>query len=359
MSVASNPSAPSDVLARLAENESMMVRMSVASNPSAPPELLVRFTKDKSEVVRMSVARNPNTPPKAFARLAKDDETVKLEVASNPRTPPDVLAQLAKGSEAVRLEVARNLSAPPKALARLAKGGEAVRLVVARNPSTPPKSLARLAKGDSAVVGALAINNPSISLASLHELAASEDKAISSAAEKAATRKSSLAEFGDVGITIEQRLALQNGKRIMLSIVREKNGAVHDKIYARFDRETNKLTLLPDTVFYMEGGELKSTTPTLTADREKAMEAAPKQPLLAKIGDVEITPEQRLALQRGERIVLSNVKDKKGTVHDTVYVTFDRKTNKLKLQQRGKVQHAKPDVKHVKPLPKKVAGLKM
>jgi hypothetical protein len=99
--------------------------------------------------------------------------------------------------------------------------------------------------------------------------------------------------------------------------------------------------------------------PALTADREKAMEAAPKQPLLAKIGDVEITPEQRLALQRGERIVLSNVRDKKGTVHDTVYVTFDRKTNKLKLQQGGKVQQAKPDVKHVKPLPKKVDGLKM
>ncbi|MDR2408134.1 MAG: DUF3945 domain-containing protein [Bacteroidales bacterium] len=53
----------------------------------------------------------------------------------------------------------------------------------------------------------------------------------------------------------------------------------------------------------------------------------------SKVGNVEITPEQRMALEEGKRIVLSGVKDKTGKEYGTTYVILDQKTNKIKLLQ--------------------------
>ncbi|MDR0619706.1 MAG: DUF3945 domain-containing protein [Bacteroidales bacterium] len=73
--------------------------------------------------------------------------------------------------------------------------------------------------------------------------------------------------------------------------------------------------------------------------------AAYRKEFPVKISNVEITPEQRVALEEGKRIALSGVKDKTGKEYGATYVILDRKTNKIKLlrpQDKNKTGSALP-----------------
>jgi hypothetical protein len=95
MEVAENPGTPLHVLERLAED--IDFSYSLASNPKAPPELLARLVDLEDEAgddffeTRSAVAGNPGTPPELLAKLAEvvGDKAGEIlyEVAANPRTP--------------------------------------------------------------------------------------------------------------------------------------------------------------------------------------------------------------------------------------------------------------------------------
>jgi uncharacterized protein YjbI with pentapeptide repeats len=75
----------------------------------------------------------------------------------------------------------------------------------------------------------------------------------------------------------------------------------------------------------------------------------------SKIGNVEITVAQRLALQEGKCIEIKRIKDKTGKMYDTTYVIFDQKTNKVKiLRQQGENKFQKAQVKQVNSVAKTV-----
>jgi len=44
----------------------------VARDPSAPPQVLTRLAEDQHRGMRVGVARDPSTPPDALTRLAED-----------------------------------------------------------------------------------------------------------------------------------------------------------------------------------------------------------------------------------------------------------------------------------------------
>ena len=72
------------------------MRARVATNPSAPPEILAILAKDEGEFVRAVLATNRSTPPEILAILAKDEELlVRRQVALNPNTPKDALSERA------------------------------------------------------------------------------------------------------------------------------------------------------------------------------------------------------------------------------------------------------------------------
>ena len=65
--VASNPSAPAELLVQLSQGEDVDLRSLVALNPSAPPEVIARLLSDPQEVVAESARSNPSASAEVFA----------------------------------------------------------------------------------------------------------------------------------------------------------------------------------------------------------------------------------------------------------------------------------------------------
>lgn len=85
-----------------------------------------------------------------------------------------------------------------------------------------------------------------------------------------------------------------------------------------------------------------STPPELLTELKDGLEGMSKIP--TKVGNVDITPKQRKALQDGKSVTLSGLIDKAGNVHKTMHVAFDREAGKVKLTQE-KNQSPKAKVK--------------
>ncbi|MFJ2395373.1 hypothetical protein ACIOTI_21810 [Streptomyces sp. NPDC087843] len=82
----------------------------LAGNPSAPPEVLVRLAS--ADIDRSALARRRDLPANAAAALADDrDASVRSELASNPNIPPAVQIVLADDAD-------------PRVRGRLAEGAE-------------------------------------------------------------------------------------------------------------------------------------------------------------------------------------------------------------------------------------------
>lgn len=79
------------------------IREAVASNQSAPAELLTILARDPSDLVRLAVQANPNASPEArrlFAEVARAESAV---------TPPEALLEMARSAEPlIRLRAAAN-----------------------------------------------------------------------------------------------------------------------------------------------------------------------------------------------------------------------------------------------------------
>lgn len=119
--VASRKGLHSMVYGRLAWDEDDDVRLKIASNESAPGDVLLVLAEDIAPKVRHAVAINPSTPSDALAQMAFEwDLDLRLGVARNMNTPPSALDHLSMDAhDGVRYAVARNPNTPVETLVRL------------------------------------------------------------------------------------------------------------------------------------------------------------------------------------------------------------------------------------------------
>lgn len=155
---------PVQVLERLTQDESELVRARVAEHPDTPVELLVRLANDPSREVKNKLTGNPNTPVTVLMHLGLTENLVN---SRNPNTPGEVLAHVVNrilgnfhqnedrwsGLESTNKPLVELLKHPPKGsqmpantLQRLASHHyPPVRYRVAQHPNTPTSALEQLA----------------------------------------------------------------------------------------------------------------------------------------------------------------------------------------------------------------------
>ncbi|MGM0705296.1 MAG: hypothetical protein ACQETP_05190 [Bacteroidota bacterium] len=198
---AKNPSAPTDVLKKLAQDSDDDVRKAVGGNPSSGMQVLGRLAEDTYYPnVRAAVAGNPSTPPQVLEHLAGDEHaSVRKAVATNPAASTEALEQLI-GDEyrTVRQAAAEHPSVPEEVFQLLRRAGadEKMRTVgcapeslteeerdrlfawgrygrhlLATHPDTPPATLERLASDADKTVRKAVAKHPATPLEALHTLA--------------------------------------------------------------------------------------------------------------------------------------------------------------------------------------------
>jgi len=79
-------------------DRTVSVRWALADNPSAPKQILTKMAKDGEWLVAIKIGANPSTPKATLQYLLKSRnlETIACSVASNPSTHPSILTSLAK-----------------------------------------------------------------------------------------------------------------------------------------------------------------------------------------------------------------------------------------------------------------------
>jgi hypothetical protein len=241
--MASNAHTPPEVLAVLANGRWPDLREAVAGNPNASAETLTALQKDEVDSVRARAAVTKNNKNfQAAPSTITADEFLKFTPKENSMKLPD------------RWRLASNPGTPSQSLAALAHDeAESVRLRVAANPNTSLETLALLAKDRIDIVCMNVAKNPSTPLELLYELANSQDKMVSRAARRVAKAVEVLhgqeidpaipKKIGDVSITPEQRQALQDGKSIIVSGLKDKAGNLHSATHVIFDKNTNRMRM--------------------------------------------------------------------------------------------------------------------
>lgn len=135
--IASNRSAPSFVLAKLAQDDSLHIRCEVARNSSTPPEVLLSLSesslKDLSNGLARPLAENPSSPREVFVALLQHPE-LRAWLAHSRQTPSDILVQLASDNEPrTRLMAAVNPSTPEGAVELLKEDQDVNQLAYLNN----------------------------------------------------------------------------------------------------------------------------------------------------------------------------------------------------------------------------------
>ncbi|MBD2618943.1 hypothetical protein H6G37_12060 [Synechocystis sp. FACHB-898] len=180
--VAKNPNCPVELrlklLTQLALDDGCWVRICVAENPNCPVDVLTQFALDNNSYVRRDVASNLNCPVEVLTQLALDDDyRVRRDVASNPNCPVDVLTQLALDNNSdVRIGITLNLNCPVDVLTQLALDNNSdVRIGITLNPNCPVelrlKLLTQLALDNNSDVRIDVTLNPNCPVEVLTQLA--------------------------------------------------------------------------------------------------------------------------------------------------------------------------------------------
>ncbi len=87
------PDFPTDGLAVHADDEDPAVRALAARDPKVPPAAVERLTRDPDPAVRAAFARHPNLPQSRLAELLDDEELVH-HAAANPALPAPAIRAL-------------------------------------------------------------------------------------------------------------------------------------------------------------------------------------------------------------------------------------------------------------------------
>jgi hypothetical protein len=142
-------------------------------------------------------------------------------------------------------------------------------------------------------------------------------------------------------IPLEMRMAAADAEHAYLS------STFFDKLHAKLVKDDEAAVRVrvavnpkasPETLTKLSQDEdaavrrAVANNPHTPAEVLAAMKAAAKIPL--KVGNVDITPEQRRALQEGKSVRLSGLVDRNGRVYDNVHVSFNRETSKFTLLEK-------------------------
>jgi uncharacterized protein (DUF2336 family) len=177
------------LLAALAGDTAIEVRLGVAHNTNTPASVLWQLATDKDKTVKLTTAQHPNAPVELVARLARDpDRLVRYNVAVYvPQLPSAVLRELAKDSETdVRRAVARHLNTQPDVLRALAADADPdVRSDVAKVPRVPAELLRQLAADSAPRVRAGVALNPHCPRELLLQLAQDQQEQVADHARRA------------------------------------------------------------------------------------------------------------------------------------------------------------------------------
>ncbi|MFI9803013.1 hypothetical protein ACIHEJ_01305 [Streptomyces sp. NPDC052301] len=137
---------PADLVARLAEDEDLGVRVLLAQNhPDAPPALLLRSFLEYTGPERARLTTRPNFPCAGLAAYAgHTDPEVRALAARDPDTAPATVDHLTRDPDPqVRSAGARHPNLPPARLARLLADEELAHAAAA-NPALDPATADRL-----------------------------------------------------------------------------------------------------------------------------------------------------------------------------------------------------------------------
>ena len=152
-----------------------LIRRCVAANPSTPSRVLEAWARGEDSELRAAVATNPSLSKELLASLADDDDPeVRRAVASNMATPQEVLSRLySDGDPVVRARIAERADAPLE-LVEKALDDECpwVRRSAARNPALRPDRLSSLSLREDVASRAGVAANPSADGELLARLAA-------------------------------------------------------------------------------------------------------------------------------------------------------------------------------------------
>ncbi|MGW2050551.1 hypothetical protein ACWCPF_36055 [Streptomyces sp. NPDC001858] len=138
---------PADLVARLAVDEDLGVRVLLALNhPDAPPALLLRSFLEYTGDERDRLLTRPDFPTDRLAAHADDeDPAVRALAARDPEVPPAAVARLTRDPDAaVRAAFARHPNLPQSRLAELLDDEELVHHAAA-NPALPAPTIRALA----------------------------------------------------------------------------------------------------------------------------------------------------------------------------------------------------------------------
>ena len=160
---ASDPRTGPVALRRLARSDNEVVLDLVASHPNTPASILrhLALSPQFPTLIRARVAQNRRVPQRLLRRLAQDDSVgVRVAVAVHPSTPVSVAEMLADDDAAsVRVRVIRHWQLPERLVRRLARDySEDVRIAVAMCPQTPREVVEALAEDRIASVRCAAVH---------------------------------------------------------------------------------------------------------------------------------------------------------------------------------------------------------
>ncbi|MBI5688129.1 MAG: ankyrin repeat domain-containing protein [Verrucomicrobia bacterium] len=166
--LARNPSAPSDLLAKVATEGGWAAASSLGANPNAPSEALLKLAESTDKQVLWSLLRNPQAPSaaveKALRTLAGSrSSNQRSSAAQDARLPAALFPKLASDSSIqVRLAMAKNRNASFALLAQLARDSN--RWVSEHARANLSRRFPALAKGALAALPPLDRLNPAMSL---------------------------------------------------------------------------------------------------------------------------------------------------------------------------------------------------
>lgn len=167
ITVAENRATREPALSSLAADLDTRVRMAVARNPKNQPSVLAVLAGDGVEEVRAAslstIAGSWGIPTESLSFLSKDPRVeVRVAVALNPTIEPTVLASLAADSaENVRIAVASNSKVDEATLMSLVYDSSTdVQIAITQNSQTSPSILVALANSSNETVQASLISAP-------------------------------------------------------------------------------------------------------------------------------------------------------------------------------------------------------
>ncbi|MHA5047745.1 hypothetical protein [Streptomyces sp. SD15] len=144
---AGDHSLPPDLVARLAADEDLGVRVLLAQNhPHAPAPLLLRSFLEYTGPERAHLTTRPNFPTTGLAAFADhEDPEVRASVALDLETAPATAERLTRDPDpAVRAALARHPNLPPPRLTELLDDEELAHAAAA-NPAWDADTIRRLA----------------------------------------------------------------------------------------------------------------------------------------------------------------------------------------------------------------------